>query len=269
MNSGYAGPLRFGVFEFDPTSGNLRKRGLAVRLSPHAAALLSALLEPPLRIHTRGELQKRLWPEQISLDFEHGLNKIVHGLREALGDSGANARFIETVAGTGYRFMPDWLHSDSPSSSSQPCRMGCSVAVLPIHVTGTKPHSPLLSAQLSSSLTDALSGIPGLRVLAQSTVRSYKTLDANPQSAGQSMGVRSVLTGELFLSASESYLRIELIDVSDGAQLSAAFVEGPFCERHLVEGETGEKILRQLRPALLSLLEPAAGTARNSEYKEA
>lgn len=263
MNSGYAGPLRFGVYEFDPISGDLRRHGLCVKLTPHATTLLRVLLEPPLRIQTREELQKHLWPEQISLDFEHGLNKIVHSLREALGDTGTNPRFIETVAGSGYRFIPDWLHFDSPPSSTMSGRTGYSVAVLPILVTGTEPEPPFIASLLTSYLTDALSGIPGLRVLAQRTVRGYKVLDTDPQSAGRSMGVRAVLAGELILFESDLFLRMELIDVVDGAQLSAAYVEVPFCARQRVEREIGEEILRQLRPTLLALLDPAVGVVGN------
>ncbi len=77
------------------------------------------------------------------------------------------------------------------------------------------------------------------------------------------MGVRAVLAGELILFESEFSLRMELIDVSDGAQLSAAYVEGPRSERQHVEREIGEEILRQLRPALLALLDPALDAVHN------
>lgn len=263
MNSGYAGIFRFGVYEFDPISGDLRKHGLCVRLSPHATTLLRVLLEPPLRIHTRDELQKHLWPGQVFLDFEHGLNKIVHSLREALGDTGTNARFIETVSGMGYRFIPDWLHADSLPTSTLSGHTGYSIAVLPIRVTGSGAEPPFLTSLLTSDLTDALSGISGLRVLAQGTVRGHKELDINPQNAGQSMGVRAVLAGELILFESEFFLRMELIDVSDGAQLSAAYVEGPRSERQHIEREIGEEILRQLRPTLFVLLDPALDAVHN------
>src|SRR5258707_998952 len=70
MNPGHPGSLRFGAFEFDPVSGELRKHRLQVRLTPLARALLRSLLETPLRVHSRQELQKYLWPEQAFLDFE-------------------------------------------------------------------------------------------------------------------------------------------------------------------------------------------------------
>ncbi len=254
MNPGLIGPLRFGAFEFDPVSGELRKHSLAVRLTPHARTLLRALLEPPLRVHTREELQKRLWPGQVFLDFEHGLNKVVHSLRETLGETGTNSRFIETAAGSGYRFVPEWLRSHSLTANTLKRETGYSIAVLPIQVTRTHPELPFRSGRMTSDLSDALSGIPGLRVVAQGIVRSHNTLGSSPKGAGESMGVRAVLSGELILHETALFLRMELIDVSDGAQLSAACVERPFCSGQHIEKEVGEEILCQLRPKLLSLL---------------
>jgi len=197
------------------------------------------------------------------MDFDHGLNKIVHSLREALGDTGMNPRFIETVAGRGYRFIPEWLQSNAITANPLKGRRGYSIAVLPIHANGTYPGHQFRSGRMTSDLTDALSGIPGLRVVAQSIVKSHNTLGSSPQSAGESMGVRAVLSGELILHETALFLRMELIDVSDGAQLSAACVERPFCSGQPVEKEIGDEILRQMRPVLLALLDPTAFVARN------
>jgi len=263
MNPGHIGPLRFGNFEFDPISGELRKHGLAVRLTPQARALLRVLLENPLRVHTRDEIQKELWPEQAFLDFEHGLNKVVHSLRDALGDSGVNPRFIETLAGKGYRFVPEFLKSYSFASSVLQNGTGFSVAVLPVYVTGTFPGYQFRTGRMTSDLSDALSEIPGLRVLAQSMVKSQITLGSSPQSAGLSMGVRAVLSGELIVHETALFLRMELIDVADGAQLSVASIERAFSSGQQIEKEIGDEVLRQLRPVLLSLGEPTASAVRN------
>jgi DNA-binding winged helix-turn-helix (wHTH) protein len=89
--------LRFGVFEADIRSGELTKRGRRVRLEGKPFQLLAMLLERPGELLTREELSSKLWPNTI-VDFDHGLNKAVAKLREALGDSAENPRFIETVA---------------------------------------------------------------------------------------------------------------------------------------------------------------------------
>jgi TolB-like protein/DNA-binding winged helix-turn-helix (wHTH) protein/Flp pilus assembly protein TadD len=97
---------RFGVFEADPRSGELTKNGRRVRLQEQPFQLLAALLDRPGEVVTREELQTILWPQTI-VDYDHGLNKAVSKIREALGDSAESPRFVETVARRGYRFLAD------------------------------------------------------------------------------------------------------------------------------------------------------------------
>src|SRR5215471_10068372 len=101
------GRLRFGVFEVDLRAGELRKHGLQVRLQEQPFEVLVMLLEHPGEVVTREELQKRLWPADTFVDFDHGLNKAINKIREALGDSADTPRFVETVARRGYRFLAD------------------------------------------------------------------------------------------------------------------------------------------------------------------
>ena len=98
--------LRFGVFEVDLQTGELTKRGLRLRLQEQPFRLLAILLEKPGELVTREELRARIWP-QTFVDFDHGLNKAISKIRDALGDSAENPRFVETVAGRGYRFLAD------------------------------------------------------------------------------------------------------------------------------------------------------------------
>jgi Tol biopolymer transport system component/DNA-binding winged helix-turn-helix (wHTH) protein len=98
-------PIRFGVFEVDLRSGELRKQGLKIKLQDQPFEVLAMLLEHPGELVTREELQKRLWPKDTFVDFEHSLNTSVKKLREALGDDADNPRFIETLHRRGYRFI--------------------------------------------------------------------------------------------------------------------------------------------------------------------
>jgi TolB-like protein/DNA-binding winged helix-turn-helix (wHTH) protein/Flp pilus assembly protein TadD len=97
---------KFGAFEADPRSGELVKNGRRVRLQEQPFQLLSALLERPGEVVTREELRTLLWPQTV-VDYDHGLNKAVSKIREALGDSAESPRFVETVARRGYRFLAD------------------------------------------------------------------------------------------------------------------------------------------------------------------
>jgi TolB-like protein/DNA-binding winged helix-turn-helix (wHTH) protein/Flp pilus assembly protein TadD len=105
--------LRFGVFELDPRAGELCKQGRRVRLQEQPFQVLSMLLEHPGEVVTREELQKRLWPADTFVNFDHGLNKAINKLREALGDSAESPRFVETVARRGYRFLAEVTVADA------------------------------------------------------------------------------------------------------------------------------------------------------------
>jgi TolB-like protein/DNA-binding winged helix-turn-helix (wHTH) protein/Flp pilus assembly protein TadD len=104
--------LQFGVFEVDLRVGELRKYGLRVRLQEQPFQLLAMLLERSGQLVTREELQKKLWPADTFVDFDHGLNKAVNKVRDALGDSAENPRFVETVARRGYRFLAEVKAAD-------------------------------------------------------------------------------------------------------------------------------------------------------------
>jgi Tol biopolymer transport system component/DNA-binding winged helix-turn-helix (wHTH) protein len=97
--------VRFGVYELDLRSGELRKSGARLTLQQQPLELLSVLLEQPGQLVTRDELRKRLWPDDTFVDFEHGLNAAVKRLRDTLGDSADSPRFVETVPRRGYRFI--------------------------------------------------------------------------------------------------------------------------------------------------------------------
>ena len=97
--------IRFGVFELDTTSGELRKQGRRIRLPDQAFQVLQLLLDGAGEVVTREDLRKRLWPTATAGDFDGGLNNAMKKLRDALGDSADAPRFIETLPRRGYRFL--------------------------------------------------------------------------------------------------------------------------------------------------------------------
>ena len=99
------GVIRFGIFEVDLRAGQLRRNGLKVRLQEQPFQVLAMLLKRPGEVVTREDLHARLWPADTFVDFDHGLNAAVKRLRDALGDSAENPRFVETLARRGYRFL--------------------------------------------------------------------------------------------------------------------------------------------------------------------
>jgi DNA-binding winged helix-turn-helix (wHTH) protein len=97
--------LRFAVFEVDLTAGELRKNGARIRLQEQPFQVLTALLQNAGQVVTRDELREKIWPADTFVDFDHSLNTAVNKIRESLGDSASNPRFVETLARRGYRFI--------------------------------------------------------------------------------------------------------------------------------------------------------------------
>jgi eukaryotic-like serine/threonine-protein kinase len=97
--------IRFGVFEVDLRARELRRQGSKVKLQDQPFQVLAMLLERPGQVVTRDELRARIWPDGVFVDFDKSLSKAINKIREALGDSPENSRFIETLAKRGYRFL--------------------------------------------------------------------------------------------------------------------------------------------------------------------
>src|SRR5207248_7619750 len=104
MGTSVARILRFGSFEANMRAGELRKRGIKVRLQDQPFQILVMLLERPGELVTRQEIHQKLWPADTFVDFDHDLNNAINRLREALGDSAETPRFVETLPRKGYRF---------------------------------------------------------------------------------------------------------------------------------------------------------------------
>lgn len=98
---------KFGVFEADLKAAELRREGTRLRLQLQPFQVLVALLERPREVVTRDELRQRLWPQDTFVDFDHGLNTAMAKLRDVLGDSAVNPRYVETIAKRGYRFLAE------------------------------------------------------------------------------------------------------------------------------------------------------------------
>jgi TolB-like protein/DNA-binding winged helix-turn-helix (wHTH) protein/Flp pilus assembly protein TadD len=127
---------RFGAFEIDLRSGELRKNGMRLRLSGQPFQILAALVDRPGEVVTREELNSKLWPADTFVDFDHGLNNAVARIREVLDDSSDTPRYVETIPRRGYRFIAPVSNGHpaaaAPASQVAPSReVTSSVAVAP------------------------------------------------------------------------------------------------------------------------------------------
>jgi cholera toxin transcriptional activator len=114
--------FRFGAFEADARTGELRKQGRLLPLAGQPIDVLLMLLDRPGELVTRAEIQQLLWPDGTFVDFDHSLNTAINKIRDVLGDSAASPRFVETLARRGYRFVAPVEVSDgsSPPVSAKP-----------------------------------------------------------------------------------------------------------------------------------------------------
>jgi len=150
---------RFGVFEADAATGELRKQGIRIKLNIQPFQVLLMLLERPGELLTREEISRDLWPDGTFVDYEHGVNSAVNRIREALGDPARNPRFIETLARRGYRFVApvQLIGDDGESPATEPLPR----ATEPFHLT-----VPLLRAEAQTSVQSEPERNPGSRFLA-------------------------------------------------------------------------------------------------------
>src|SRR3954467_7349404 len=97
--------ISFGPYTVDSRAGELRKHGVRLRIRQQPIEILLMLLEKPGEVVLREEIRLRLWPDNTVVEFEHSINTAVQKLRDALGESASNPRYIETVPRRGYRFL--------------------------------------------------------------------------------------------------------------------------------------------------------------------
>jgi TolB-like protein/DNA-binding winged helix-turn-helix (wHTH) protein/Tfp pilus assembly protein PilF len=164
--------LRFGVFEVDLRNGELTKSGQRRKLQGQPFQVLAMLLEKPGELVTREELRSRIWPQTV-INFDHGLNKAISKIRDALGDSGESPRFVETVARRGYRFLAE--------VSAIEYRGGQSEAASNSSAAGAGPASADTSAKHSRlALVWKLSGVVLVLMLAAALSWHLNSPDGAP-----------------------------------------------------------------------------------------
>ena len=174
------GLARFETFELDLRAGELRKdKGSTVRLSEQPFQILTMLLEHPGEVVTREEIRKKLWPNDTIVEFEHSISAAMNRLRQALGDSADNPRYIETLARRGYRLLVpvEWVGR------------GAGVSPQPAGIQPRSADLPLKSAAFAEGKAAELqtnSALPSVTSLTGKEVSHYRVLEVL---GGGGMGV--------------------------------------------------------------------------------
>ncbi len=149
---------RFGTFEADAVTGELRRKGILIRLNGQPFQLLLMLLERPGQLLTRDEISRELWPDGTVVDYEHGVNSAMNRIREALGDSAGNSRFVQTLARRGYRFIApvERLTSASDAPPEPDKAIAAQTPTLQTPILGGQTPSPIYERAESKFFSNIL-----------------------------------------------------------------------------------------------------------------
>src|ERR1700691_4386974 len=146
---------RFGAFEADASTGELRRQGIRIKLNAQPFQVLLLLMDRAGQLLTREEISRELWPDGTFVDYEHGVNSAVNRIREALGDTANSPRFVETLARRGYRFVAPVeriaLSEDSNSATAESAAAAPQTFLSSEQATasterGSKPRSRILAS---------------------------------------------------------------------------------------------------------------------------
>src|SRR5215813_7888130 len=218
MNNESSGPkvIRFGTFELDVRGGELRKRGARIRLQEQPLRILEMLLARPGQLVTRDELRNRLWPSHTFVDFDHGLNKAINKLREALDDSAESPRFVETIPRRGYRMISEAGKASGRIES---------LAVLPLANLSDDPAQEYFADGLTEALITSLGHISALRVTSRITAMTYKGAHKSVPEISRELGVDGVVEGTVLRSEGRVRISAQLISARDDTLLWAESYE--------------------------------------------
>jgi TolB-like protein/Tfp pilus assembly protein PilF len=213
--------VHFEPFQVDLSSGQLYKRGNRVKLRDKSFQVLASLLEHPGEVVTREELCRRLWPEEVFVDFENNLNTAVARLREALNDSADHPRFIETLPKRGYRFIAE-VQMRPPATPGRELSRARLIALPFVNLSGD-PAQEYFSDALTDEIITALANLAPerLAVIARTTAMHYKGSQKDVAEIARELRVDYVVEGALHGAGEQVVVNVQLIQTSDQAQVFA------------------------------------------------
>ena len=292
---------RFAEFELDLDAQQLRVRAEPLKLERRPLDLLVMLVERHGKLVTREEIIARLWPQNVIIDFEAGLNTLVRKVRNALGDSPEQPRFIETVPGRGYRFIapvtepvaavpaaatpkPWWRTRLAGAlliavlfagaglvwrfefSEPEPIR----IAILPFENLTGDPKLGYLASGIAeeTNLSLARTDLPNLTVIGVVSARALAASDMPLPRIGRELGVNFLVTSSLRLDGSRIRVTSRLIHVPDGEQLWSASFDRELTNLLGLQRELSVAIAEQIRQRLAPEV-AAAIDARQTKNPEA
>jgi TolB-like protein/Tfp pilus assembly protein PilF len=243
--------LKFGVFEIDLEAGELRRSGMRQKLAAQPFGVLRALVERPQQLVTREELQQRIWPKDTFVDYELALKKAVSRIREVLGDSAENPRFIETLSRRGYRFIApvNGVGADQqPGGTLGPTRD--SIVVLPFVNISADSENEFFADGITEEIINALTQIQDLHVVARSSAFSFKGKHIDPRVVGEQLKVRTILEGSVRKADNRLRITAQLVSAADGYHLWSERYDRDMKDVFEIQDEIARCIAERLKVTL-------------------
>src|SRR5262245_4389334 len=203
--------LRFDVFELDTGSGELRKNGDRIKLSPQPFRVLELLIRRGGEVLTRADIRERIWNDSF-VDFEQGLNFCIRQIREALGDTADAPRFIETLPRRGYRFLlpVDTNFPDEPKTIQR------RLIVLPFRMLRPDPATDFLAFSLPEALTTSLSALKSLVVRSSLAASRFAAGTQDLKTIAAEADVDLIVSGTLLSAGDEIRVAAQLTEARTG-----------------------------------------------------
>jgi TolB-like protein len=213
-----------------------------VRLQDQPLQILQILLEQPGKVVLREDLQKRIWPSDTFVDFDHGINNAVKRLREALGDTAETPRFIETLPRRGYRFIGSARTSELVAG--QHTR---SLAVLPLEDLSHDPEREYFADGLTEALITILAKIGDLRIVSRTSAMQYKGVHKSVREIARELEVDTVVEGTVLRVGRRVRITAQLIDATKESHLWAESYERDLRDVLSLQSEIAQAIAREIQ----------------------
>jgi TolB-like protein/Flp pilus assembly protein TadD len=240
--------IRFGPFEVDTRSGELRRQGSRIDLQEQPFQALVLLLERPGEVVTRDELSRKLWPENTFVDFERGLNKAINKLRAALRDDPEKPSFVETLPHHGYRFIAPVNKSGPARDAVRPKHLPAvnSIAILPLDNLSGDPGQEYFSDGMTEELICAVARIDSLRVISRTSVMPYRGARKPLPAIAKELNVDAIVEGSVARSGEKVRITAQLIYAPEDRHLWAGRYERELRDILQLQAEIAADIAGQI-----------------------
>jgi TolB-like protein/Tfp pilus assembly protein PilF len=266
--------FRFGRFELDSHTRELRKDGVRLRLQDQPFSVLALMLQHPGELLTRDELRDQLWPDGTFVDFEHGLNAAVKRLRSVLGDNAERPRFVETLHRRGYRFIArvERVHGNGGSLvAPDAADIRQRLAVLPFSHLGEVNAPESFAGGLTEELITQLGRLCAdrLGVIARSSCHRVQRTDRTVREIGEALRAHYLVEGTVRTDAERVRITAQLIEARSETQLWAESYDRPMSDTLLAQSDVATQIVRSVAVELLPdrAPTPSTGTRHVEAYQ--